>query len=138
MIIDKENVFDADATVTIADTTQNSTNIIDLGDDSARIQALNEKGDVELFVQVTTAFSGGTSLKVELLSDNDEAFGTPKTVLASAAVATASLVAGYQFPLGKLPRIDEQYLRLKYTVVGTMSAGKVFAALIRDRQTANA
>lgn len=138
MILDKQNLFSEDQAITV---TAVSTNVIDLGADNARNQLDNEKGDVEVFVQVTTAFSGGTSLKVTLQADDDEAFGSAVTILDSAAIVTASLVAGYQFKLGKLPRLgsaDKRYLRLNYTVVGTMSAGKVLAGLIRDRQTANA
>lgn len=132
MITDKENLFSEDQAVTVSAA---STNVIDLGNDASEIQALNEKGHVELFVQVTTAFASGTSLKVTLQSDDDEAFGSATTLLDTAAIATASLVAGYQFKFGSLPQINEQYLRLYYTVVGTMSAGKIFAGLVVDRQT---
>lgn len=135
MFIDKELVLSDDQAVTV---TAASTNVIDLGNDSALVKALNSKGDLELFAQVTTAFADGTSLKVSVQSDDDEAFGSPTTVIESAAISTASLVAGYQFKLGKLPRINEQYLRFNYTVVGTMSAGKLFSGLIIDRQTNNA
>ena len=135
MIIDKSNLFSEDQAVT---TTVNSTNIIDLGNDSALVQALNEKGDVHLWAQVTTAFNAGTSLKVTLTTDDSSTFASETTVLSSAAVATASLVAGYQFPLGKLPRINEQYARLTYTVVGTHDAGNISAGLVFDTQTNNA
>lgn len=134
MYIDKDLVFSDDQAVTV---TAASTNIIDLGDDNSKVQALNSKGDVEVFAEVTTAFAAGTSMSVTLQSDDDVAFGSPTTVNASAAVATSSLVVGYQYKLGKLPRINEQYVRLYYTVVGTMSAGKIFSALVIDRQTAN-
>lgn len=114
-----------------------STNIIDLGNDSAKVQALNSKGDLEILAQVTTDFTGGTSIAVTLQTDDDVAFGSPTTVISSAAIAAASLVAGYQFKLGKLPRINEQYARLYYTVVGTMSAGAITSTLLVDRQTNN-
>jgi hypothetical protein len=136
MILDKENLFSEDQNIAlICDTTGYSTNIIDLGNDAAAVQALNEKGG-ELLVQVTEDFASGTSVKVELLSDDDVAFGSPTTVLASAAVVTATLKEGYQFKLA-LPEINEQYLRLKYTVAGTMTTGKVLAGLIVDKQTNN-
>lgn len=134
MILDKQNLFSEDQAVTV---TANSTNIIDLGNDDSAVQALNEKGELELFVQVTTAFANATSMSVTLTSDDSSTFASETTVLASAAVAEASLVAGYQFKLGKLPRINEQYIRLTYTVVGTHNAGAVTAGLILDRQTAN-
>ena len=134
MIIDKQALFSEDQAIT---TTANSTNIIDLGNDSSKVQALNEKGDIELFVQVTTAFTGGTSIDAVLKSDDDVAFGSPLTIKSTGAVVIASLVQGYQFKLGTLPRINEQYLRMTYTVVGSPSAGKIFAGLILGRQTAN-
>lgn len=136
MILDKENLFSEDQDLgAAADQAIVSTNIIDLGNDDAAVQALNEKGG-QLLVQVTEAFAGGTSVKVGLFSDDDVAFGSPTTVLETAAVATASLVAGYQFKLA-LPPINEQYLRLTYTVVGTMTAGMIVAGIVLDKQTNN-
>lgn len=132
MILDYENLFSNDQAITV---TAAPTNVIDLGDDDSAVQALNQKGELDVFCQVTTAFAGGTSLQVALQSDDDEAFGSATTIMTSAAIATASLVAGYQFKFGKLPRINERYIRLYYTVVGTMSAGKVVAGLVLDTQT---
>jgi hypothetical protein len=133
MIIDYQNLFSNDQAVTVSAA---STNVIDLGDDSARVKALNEKGEIEILCQVTTAFEGGTSLAVKVQTDNDEAFGSPTDVVASAAVGYATLVAGYQFKIAVAANlINEQYARLYYTVVGTMSAGKVLGALVLDRQT---
>lgn len=138
MFLDKENLFSEDQDIGVAataDAATASTNIIDLGNDDAAVQALNEKGG-QLLVQVTETFAGGTSMKVTLQSDDDEAFGSPTTVVESAAVVTASLVQGYQYKLA-LPPINEQYLRLVYTVVGTMSAGMVMAGIVLDKQTNN-
>lgn len=137
MIADKQNLFSEDQAITV---TAASTNVIDLGADNARNQLNNEK-NVRVFAQVTTAFASGTSLKATLQADDDEAFGSAVTVFETAAVATASLIAGYQFsinaPLPRLGSADKRYLRLYYTVVGTMSAGKIFAGLVLDQQTNN-
>lgn len=136
MILDKENLFSEDQAITV---TAVSTNVIDLGADHARVQLNNEK-PADVFVQVTTAFASGTSVKATLQADDDEAFGSAVTVAETAAIATAALVAGYQFKLGRLPRLgtaDKRYLRMNYTVVGTFDAGKVVAGLVFDRQTAN-
>lgn len=133
MILDKQNLFSEDQAVTV---TAVSTNVIDLGNDSAKVQALNEKGNTsELFVQVTTAFAGGTSLQVVLKSDDSSTFASATTLLSTAAIGASDLVAGYKFPLKGLPLIDEQYLQLTYTVVGTMSAGTVLAGIVLDSQT---
>lgn len=133
MIFDKENLFSEDQAVT---TTAASTNVIDLGADDSAVQTNNEKGMIEILVQVTTAFAGGTSLQVTLQTDTDVAFGSAASLQATAAIATASLTAGYQFAIIRLPRSAvERYIRLYYTVVGTMSAGAVFAGLVLDVQT---
>lgn len=132
MIIDKQNLFSEDQALTASAV---SSNVIDLGNDHAYLQPLNEKGLIEVLAQVTLALTGGTSLQVVLQSDDDVAFGSPTVVLESAVVPAADLVAGYQFKLGKLPRINEQYLRLSYVIVGPFGAGTIFGALVLDRQT---
>lgn len=132
MYLDKQNLFSEDQAVTV---TAVSTNVIDLGANASEIQALFEKGMVEVLAQVTTAFADGTSLKVTLQTDSDEAFGTVATVYETAAIAVASLVAGYKFRVGSLPVGIKRYLRLNYTVVGTMSAGKILAGLVLNAQS---
>lgn len=140
MTLDKENLFSEDQAVygaNYANAAVASTNVIDLGNDDAKVQALNEKGG-QLFIQVTDTFAGddGTSVKFTLQSDDDEAFGSATTLVESAAIAKATLVEGYQVKLA-LPEINEQYVRLLYTTVGTFTAGKVMAGIVLDRQTNN-
>jgi len=134
MILDSTLLLSDDQAITV---TANSTNIIDLGNDDALVQALNEKGGEHLkfFAQVTTAFAGGTSVALKLTTDDSSTFASETTIYESAAVATASLVAGYQFKLPALPPINEQYLRATYTVVGTHTAGNITAGLVMDVQT---
>ena len=132
MIIDKQNLFSEDQAITV---TADSTNVIDLGNDHANVQALNSKGDLEVFVQCTAQITGGTSVKVGLFSSDTSTFSSETTISESGVILPAVTVAGYQFKMGKLADIDEQYLKLKYTVVGTHSAGTVLAGLILDRQT---
>ena len=134
MYLDKQNLFSDDQAVTV---TANSTNIIDLGNDESEVQALNEKGVLQVMVQVTAAFASGTSIALTLTSDDDVAFGSETTIVSTPAIAQAALVAGYQFKLSTLPVINEQYIRLTYTVVGTFDAGTIVAGLNLDRQTNN-
>lgn len=132
MILDKQNLFSEDQAIT---TTAASSNVIDLGADGADVNSPNFK-DAEVLVQVTTAFAGGTSIVATLQTDDNAAFSSATSLLATAAIATASLVAGYQFAIGKLPKVGlERYIRINYTVVGTMTAGAVMAGLILDNQT---
>ena len=133
MILDTQTMFSDDQAITV---TAVSTNIVDLASDSSKVQALNEKGDLQMFVQVSgAAFAGGTSLKVDVYTSDSSTMNGQAIMVSSAAIVTASLVLGYQFPLGKLDRINVQYMRLTYTVVGTMSAGNITAGLIIDKQT---
>ena len=134
MILDYQNLFSNDQALT---TTAASTNVIDLGADDAYIQDANEKGDVKLWAQVTTALAGGTSVQAVLQEDDDVAFGTAVTLVQSAAIAAASLVAGYQFPIEMPSRISKRYLRINYVIVGTFTSGAVSAGLVLEKQTAN-
>ena len=132
MILDKENLFSDDQAITV---TADATNVIDLGNDDAKVQALNEKGDVKILCQVTTAFAGGTSIAAVVKSDDSSTMASATTLITTAAINTASLVAGYQFTVSGLPLINEQYLGMSFTVVGTMSAGAITAGIVRDLQT---
>lgn len=129
MFIDKQNLFDEDLALTV---TANSTNIIDLGNDSSRVQVLNEKAG-KLFIQVTTAFASVTSLTVTLHGDNSSGFGTNTELVSSPTILLAELVAGYEFQMS-LPLIQYQYLRLTYTIV-TTGTGSLTAGIILDKQT---
>ncbi len=125
MYLDKQNLYSEDQALTA---TAASTNVID--------HTVAETGPgeaVEIIAQVTEDFAGGTSVAVTLQTDSDEAFGTAQDVVSTAAVAVASLTAGYQFRLSTLPVGLAQYTRLNYTVVGTPTAGTVTAGLALDR-----
>lgn len=135
MYLDKQNTLSDSQAVTV---TAASTNIIDLGNDDAAVQPLNEKGDIDLLIQVVTAFTadGSATLVVAIQTDDDVGFGSPTTLYTSAAIAVADLVAGYKVPIPGLPEINEQYLRAYYTVAtGPMTAGAIYAGLTLDRQT---
>ena len=127
MILDKENLFSEDQAITV---TAASTNLIDLG------AAYKGEGEpVNILAQVTTAFAGGTSVACKLQTDDNASFSSATDVLDSGAIATATLAQGYKFKFSVLPNDLERYIRLYFTVVGTMSAGKVFAGLNLDEST---
>jgi hypothetical protein len=127
MIFDKQNLFSEDQAVTV---TADSTNVIDLG-----LTETGEGEEIEINAFVTTAFADGTSLKVSLVTSATSTFASTTTMLDTAVILTAALVAGYRFVLGKLPDDMLRYCKLVYTVVGTMSAGKIFAGLNLDHQS---
>ena len=132
MILDKQNLCSDDQAVTVSAA---STNVIDMGADAAEVMAFLEKAG-ELWAQVTTTFTGATSMKVAVQVDDAVGFGTAVTVQESEVILEASLVAGYQFRFAQLPpHLSKRYLRFYYTVDGTHGAGAISAGIVLDKQT---
>lgn len=97
---------------------------------------------VECIIQVVTTFTTGAggTLKVDFVIADDAALSTNLTILESSPViAAATLIAGYRFAVAaKLPDdlITRRFLGLQYTIgTGAMTAGKVTAGLVFDKQT---
>lgn len=132
MIFDRQTLFSWNQAVT-ADGA--SSNVIDLGP----IGILRDIGKgccIPIRIQVTEAFAGNTSLKVQVQVSDTENFSSPVTVAESPAIPVASLKAGYAFNLEYVPRYaDKRYMRLYYDVDGTPSAGKVSAGITMGNQS---
>jgi len=138
MLFDAQNTFsDAQAITTSAP----STNIIDFGAPGKPIGAaaairkdLGRGMRVNLRVQMVEAVlaAGAATLTVDLQTDDNPSFSSPKTVWTSGAIGKAALVAGYVFPIDSFPRgTDERYARLNYTVAtGPLTAGKITAGVV--------
>lgn len=133
MLLDGETQFSNRQAITA---TAASTNTIDLGATGTRshspVPLTRDIGgwDMDLLVQVTQAFAGGTSLAVQIQTDDNVGFTSPTVVASTAAVPVAELVAGYKFSLADFPRkTAERYVRLNYVAVGTFTAGNVTAAV---------
>lgn len=127
MILDKQNLFSDDQEVTV---TADSTNVIDLG-----IAGMGKGEPVRLLAQVTTTFDGGTSLQASLVTSDSSTFNGATTLVETAAIAEAVLLAGYEFGLGGfMPEEIKRYNKLVYTVVGTMTAGAITAGFLLDKQ----
>ena len=75
------------------------------------------------------AINGG-NLTVTVETAADEEFGEPVELATSGAIAAADLVAGYTFPINFIPKGNLGYRRLKYTVSGTATAGKITAGVV--------
>lgn len=140
MIFDKTNLF-SDAQAVTASAA--STNVIDLGargtvvgGSSALTRDIGAGKPLPIRIQIVEAFNNLTSLTVALQVDEDELFGSPKTV-ESVVVPLADLGLGafvneiYYVPRGT----DERYVRLNYTVTGTApTTGKVTAGIVAAHQ----
>lgn len=140
MHLDAQNIFSDRQALTA---TANSTNHLDLGATSTVAGApsalkrdLGGAQDIPLLIQVVEAFTGGTSVEVQIQVDDNNAFSSAKLVASSGAIPVAQLVAGYKFnppvvPLGT----DERYMRLRYVVTGTPTAGRITAGIAAGLQT---
>ncbi len=126
MILDLEAILSDDQAIT---STVDSENIIELPKRSYEGQPMR------LLIQVTTDFTGGTSIAFDLETDALAAMGSPTDIATVAAVVTATLVAGYTINIPFLPKSNEEFIRLEYTVDGTMTAGNITAGIIFDEQT---
>ena len=131
MILDRENLVSDDQAVTA---TAASTDVIDLGGANSGDMAPGEP--LNLFCQVSEAdFAGGTSIAVSVRTDTVANMASPTVLFSTPAIPVASLVAGYKFALGSLPEGAERYLDFNYTVVGTMSAGKLTGGIAPSVQS---
>jgi hypothetical protein len=134
MYLDKENLFSNDQAVIADDAAVASTNVVDLGAQSSRVQTLNEK-PAKVHIEITEAFNTITSLEFTLQNDGDVAFGSPTTVHTQ-VVLVADLTLGKCLYFPDLPAGLERYLRMLYTAVGgPNTTGKIVAGLNLDVQT---
>lgn len=137
MIIDADLVLSDAQAITSTNATA-STNVVNLGTTGRNI-----RNDAKLVCVVNTTFDSteeDATVTTVLETDDDEAFGSAKALWTSAAVAEATLVAGYkicEFELADFAGSLEQYIRLTYQC-GThaMTAGKVDAYIVLDKQSA--
>ena len=129
MLFDLENIFSKEQAVT---TTAVSTNVIKTATTTYGLTEISYGTPIPLVIQVVDDFVGATSVQAEVQTATDEAFTTPVVLAQSPAVAVASLKAGYKFPINYIPKGNKGYLRLKYTVVGTATAGKITAGIVAD------
>ena len=89
---------------------------------------------------VITAFTGGTSLQLQLQGAPDNGsggIGSLTTMWTSAAIAEASLVAGAQIANVDMPRavfaqVLPRFLQLNFISVGTHGAGTIEVNLVLD------
>lgn len=135
MIFDKTTLL-SDAQAITADAA--STNQIDLSPRATGLVRDIGKGErIPLLIQVVETFNNLTSIAISLQTDEDVAFGSPKTVWTS-TLLLADLVAGKVVVPEYIPRgTDERYLRVYYDITGTApTTGKFTAGVTMGNQSA--
>ncbi len=146
MRLDLQNLLSDDQAVTTG--TQLSTNTIDtLGgayftSDTLGNTPMNDIGrspSAEIFCQVTTAFTGGTSVDFQLVQADDAALSVNLQVMQTTGpVAEALLVPGYQPRLALPTGFSKRYFGARYVTVGTHTTGKVKTGIIGRGEAQNA
>lgn len=117
-----------------------STNVLDFGLPSinprtgAVIKTNHGGVDHPIVIKVGAAFTGLTSIQVNLQTSADDT--TYTTVMSTAAIPVATLVAGYEFGFVTLPlQVPQRYMRLQYVVVGAGVLGDITAGFAAGFQT---
>lgn len=146
MRLDKQNLLcDAQAVTT---GTQLSTNSIDVkglatptanqttawSTDTLGNTPIDDVGrsDVEILVQVVTAFTAGTSLQVNLIESANADLSSATIIQSTPAIAEATLKVGYNFRLAVPPGFAARYLGLQFVTVGTHATGNITAGLLPE------
>jgi|TARA_Y100000310_G_scaffold217116_1_gene218200 hypothetical protein len=113
----------------------------ELSDNSIDMKAARKSWggrQVYMIVIVDETFAGGTSVRIEQVTDTVEALSSATVKGATPVILTASLTAGRApivIPVAGSLGTEEQFLGLNYVVVGTFTAGKLTAFLAIDPVT---
>lgn len=112
-----------------------STNAIDLA--SARDIGIGD--NLELFIRVTAALTGGTSVQFAYVTSANADLSSPNVIVQTPPVPAASLTAGSEWLRVQVPALSDtasrqRYVGVQYTVNGTFAAGTVTAGVVLDRE----
>lgn len=110
MYVDAQQLFSDAQALTV---TAVSTNILDHSQD----RNLGVGTPLVVIISVDVSAAGGGTLTVAIQADDNAGFASPGTVATTAALAAATLVAGYIFAIPVPPDVlTERYMRLNYTL----------------------
>jgi len=132
MIWDVDNLYSDAQSMIVSTGTTNSTNTI------------NQQADGDCYedppfirIQVGTAFIGsGATIAINLVTDDDSAFGSSTTIPLVAATSVSSYSEGAVIYNGRLPLGLQQYHKLQYVVAtAALTAGTITAGLVDEVDT---
>jgi hypothetical protein len=127
MITDRQLTFSNGQAVTTG--TQLSTDNYDAGVAGINI---NTNRELQVVVQVTTAFVGGTNITANLITSAASDMSSPTVIATSGAVVTASLTRGAVLLRASVPRTSQRFIGVQYVSTGTYTAGNMFAGIVLD------
>lgn len=125
MLLDMETLYSDAQSITA---TAESANVVRLSKGNFSEVAFGTP--IPLSVQVVEDFEGATSVNVAFETSANENFSDEKVLAQSGDIPAEKLKAGYTFPLNYVPKGNLGYTRLKYTVDGSASAGKITAGIV--------
>lgn len=149
MLADLQNIISDKQSLIAAVGTVVGTNVLDLravgtipqgGSPIADVGRMRSYQPPDLMVQMTTTYlagAGASTCDFQILNSADSALGTPTTLDASGPIAKATLVAGYQVPVGRnLMPCALRYVGTNYVIAtNNCTAGAVWAGFASTRQT---
>ena len=106
-----------------------STNTVDL----SVARDVGEGTALYMNFALTEAFANGTNITFQVVTSANANLSSHDVIGSSDAIATASLTLGKNIVVRLNPSIaskGQRYLGARYTVVGTMNAGKVTADIV--------
>lgn len=133
MLRDKQLMLSDAQAVTTATATASTNYIETLNPAPADIGVGEELWVVGIVNTSVTASGGAANVGFKIQTDDNSAFGSPTDLIAVAAIAKATLVAGYVFLKAKLPPGCERYIRALITPdTNDLTTGKFDIFLTRN------
>jgi hypothetical protein len=103
-----------------------STNAYDMG----VARDIGRGRELRVYCNVVTAFTGGTSLAVNIIESNNSDLSSASVIASGPTVAEASLTAGANVLDIVLPKTSKRYLGLQFVNTGTHTAGAVTGGIV--------
>lgn len=136
MLIDKNLMMHDDTAVTAATEYKGSSIPLHTADEMLR----EGKGEpLEILIQVTEAFAGGTSVQFDVITAPEASLATDESHVGTPAIVTAELTLGkkIRLPLQMVSADTASYFGVMATSVGVHTAGKFSAWVQRAGEDQN-
>lgn len=128
MYTDAQNRFSSAQSLAGAAATTVATNCIDLLSANRNVGRGYPK---RILVTAGTAFTGGTSVQVQVIQSANSDMSSPDVLASATAVADASATAGAKLADMAIPDVTKRYLGLQYVTVGIHTTGTIgFAGIV--------